>query len=159
VRITQLVGFRDPNARKHEEAASAAALLASAAWTKLCWMIEKISSARSARSRSKSTRSWNAPMSWMRKLANPSYWKCETKVWWNSIFTKGDGSSHDPVKWSYDFVEAQTHKGPQAPAHDVDRRVYSLAAAERREGALSPGADRAVARRSMHGTLHHRSGA
>jgi hypothetical protein len=28
--------------------------------------------------------------------------------------------------WSYDFVELQTHDGPQAPAHDVDRRVYSL---------------------------------
>jgi hypothetical protein len=28
--------------------------------------------------------------------------------------------------WSYDFVEAQTHDGPQAQAHDVDRRVYSL---------------------------------
>ena len=28
--------------------------------------------------------------------------------------------------WSYDFVEAQTHDGPQAQAHDVDRRVHSL---------------------------------
>src|SRR5207247_10668332 len=28
-----------------------------------------------------------------------------------------------------------------------------------REGRRSPGADRALARRSMHGTLHHRSGA
>src|SRR5258708_37225725 len=28
--------------------------------------------------------------------------------------------------WSYDFVEAQTHDEPQAQAHDVDRRVYSL---------------------------------
>src|SRR5713226_7979935 len=28
--------------------------------------------------------------------------------------------------WSYDFVEAQTHDGPQAQTHDVDRRVYSL---------------------------------
>jgi hypothetical protein len=27
--------------------------------------------------------------------------------------------------WSYDFVAVQTH-GSQAPAHDVDRRVYSL---------------------------------
>ena len=32
-------------------------------------------------------------------------------------------------------------------------------ATERREGGRSPGADRALARRSMHGTLHHRSGA
>ena len=47
----------------------------------------------------------------------------------NAIFTKGDGSSDDPLKmgvWSYDFVEAQTHDGLQDPAHDVDRRVYSL---------------------------------
>src|SRR5258707_7838750 len=28
--------------------------------------------------------------------------------------------------WSYDFVEAQTDDGPQAQAHDVDGRVYSL---------------------------------
>jgi len=61
----------------------------------------------------------------------------------NSIFTRGDGSSHDPLKWSHDFVEAQTHDGPQAQAHDVDRRVYSLSpslwvrftATERPEGA------------------------
>jgi hypothetical protein len=32
-------------------------------------------------------------------------------------------------------------------------------ATERREGGRSPGADRALVRRSMHGTLHHRSGA
>ena len=34
-KMVRLVGFRDPNARKHEGAASAAAVLASAAWTKL----------------------------------------------------------------------------------------------------------------------------
>src|SRR5260370_29812937 len=69
--------------------------------------------------------------------------------------------------WSYDLVEAQTLDEPQAQAHDVDRRVYSLSpfamdtfyGNERREGGRSPGADRALARRSMHGTLHHRSGA
>src|SRR5712671_4123721 len=70
--------------------------------------------------------------------------------------------------WSYDFVEAQTHDEPQAQAHDVDRRVYSLSPfamdtfygnRTTREGRRSPGADRALARRSMHGTLRHRSGA
>ena len=35
-KMVRLVGFRDPNVRKHEGAASAAAVLASAAWTKLC---------------------------------------------------------------------------------------------------------------------------
>ena len=28
--------------------------------------------------------------------------------------------------WTYDFVEVQTHDGPQAPVHDVGRRVHSL---------------------------------
>src|SRR5439155_19706661 len=40
-----------------------------------------------------------------------------------------DPAAPDSAKmgvWSYDFVEAQTHDEPQAQAHDVDRRVYSL---------------------------------
>jgi hypothetical protein len=35
-KMVQLVGFRDPNARKHEGAASVVAVLASAARTKSC---------------------------------------------------------------------------------------------------------------------------
>src|SRR5258706_11040836 len=35
-KMVQLVGFRDPRAPKHQRTASAAAVLASSAWTKLC---------------------------------------------------------------------------------------------------------------------------
>src|SRR5260221_12809690 len=31
--------------------------------------------------------------------------------------------------WSYDFVEVHPPGGPQTPADDVDRRVYSLSSA------------------------------